>query len=231
MLYPNAGVMNNRLLRLPGHAAPEAAVLGRQVAEPAAALRLGQPHRSARRRNQQLSRLAEHQPDAGRGDQPDARSRGGTRSRAGSTSTTATRRRTWAPAASPNLTFQGYVNFGNNTNNTLDSGFGYANAALGVFTQYLQASKFIEGNMLYNQVEFYRPGQLEGDQPPDAGLRDAVRASAAAVRPVPADVELLPRPVEGRLGAGALRGRVQQRRHGVLGQRSATRWIRAPGRF
>ncbi|HTS30174.1 MAG TPA: carboxypeptidase-like regulatory domain-containing protein [Bryobacteraceae bacterium] len=54
-----------------------------------------------------------------------------------------------------NLTFQGYVDFGNNSNNTLDSGFGYANAALGVFNQYQQASKFIEGDYLYNQIEGY----------------------------------------------------------------------------
>jgi hypothetical protein len=54
-----------------------------------------------------------------------------------------------------NLTFQGYVNFGNDSTNALDSGFGYSNAALGVFTQYLQASRFIEGNLLYNQVEGY----------------------------------------------------------------------------
>ena len=55
----------------------------------------------------------------------------------------------------PNLTFQGFVDFGNNTNNALDSGFGFANAALGIFNQYLQASQFIEGDFLYNQVEFY----------------------------------------------------------------------------
>ena len=29
------------------------------------------------------------------------------------------------------LSFQGYVNFGNDTNNPLDTGFGYANAATG----------------------------------------------------------------------------------------------------
>src|SRR5665213_573195 len=52
-----------------------------------------------------------------------------------------------------NLSFQGYVNFGNSTTNALDSGFGYSNAALGVFTEYLQASKFIEGDMVYNQIE------------------------------------------------------------------------------
>ncbi len=51
--------------------------------------------------------------------------------------------------------FQGQVNFGNDTNNTLDTGFGYANAALGVFTQYLQRSQMIEGSMIYNNTEFY----------------------------------------------------------------------------
>ncbi len=54
-----------------------------------------------------------------------------------------------------NLTFQGFVNFGNDPNNALDSGFGYANAALGVYSQYLQASKFVEGSMLYNNTEGY----------------------------------------------------------------------------
>jgi len=55
----------------------------------------------------------------------------------------------------PNLGFQGYVNFGNDTNNALDTGFGFANAATGVFSQYLQQSKLIEGSMIYNNTEFY----------------------------------------------------------------------------
>jgi hypothetical protein len=54
-----------------------------------------------------------------------------------------------------NLTFQGYVNFGNDSNNALDTGFGFANAATGVFTQYLQASQFIEGQMVYDNTEFF----------------------------------------------------------------------------
>jgi hypothetical protein len=58
-------------------------------------------------------------------------------------------------AQNANVSWQGTVNFGNDTNNALDSGFGYANAALGVFTQYTQQSKFVEGSMLYNQTEFY----------------------------------------------------------------------------
>ena len=54
-----------------------------------------------------------------------------------------------------NASFAGNVAFDNNSNNTLDSGFGYSNAVLGVFNQYQQASKYIEGSMLYNQLEFF----------------------------------------------------------------------------
>ena len=53
-----------------------------------------------------------------------------------------------------NLSFQGFVDFANgNSNNTLDTGYGFANAAIGIFNQYLQASKFIEGDMVYNNTE------------------------------------------------------------------------------
>ncbi|HVW09433.1 MAG TPA: TonB-dependent receptor [Bryobacteraceae bacterium] len=55
----------------------------------------------------------------------------------------------------PNLNPQGYIDFGNNTNNTLDSGFGFSNALLGVFNQDLQQSKYIEASMLYDNVEAY----------------------------------------------------------------------------
>ena len=53
------------------------------------------------------------------------------------------------------LSFQGTVNFGNDNTNPLDTGFGYANAATGIFTQYQQAEKFVEGSMIYNNTEFY----------------------------------------------------------------------------
>ncbi len=51
--------------------------------------------------------------------------------------------------------FQGAVSFNNDTNNTLDTSFGYANAAVGVFNQYTQSSRFVEGSMLYNNTEAY----------------------------------------------------------------------------
>jgi hypothetical protein len=54
-----------------------------------------------------------------------------------------------------NLYWQGYVNFGNDTNNPLDSGFSFANADLGIFDQYLQQSTYVEASMLYNNIEGY----------------------------------------------------------------------------
>ena len=58
-------------------------------------------------------------------------------------------------AQNTGVQFQGTVDFNNDTNNLLDSGFGYANAALGVFTRYQQTEKFVEGSMIYNNTEFY----------------------------------------------------------------------------
>src|SRR5262249_45690150 len=39
----------------------------------------------------------------------------------------------------------GSLNFQNDTNNPIDSGFGFANAALGIFSQYSQISRWGEG--------------------------------------------------------------------------------------
>jgi hypothetical protein len=49
----------------------------------------------------------------------------------------------------------GAINFGDDPNNPLDSGFGYANAALGVFDSYQQASKYLTGEYRYSNAEFY----------------------------------------------------------------------------
>jgi hypothetical protein len=51
--------------------------------------------------------------------------------------------------------FQGSVEFDNDSNNALDTQFGFSNAAVGVFRRYTQASTFVEGSMLYNNTEFY----------------------------------------------------------------------------
>ena len=49
----------------------------------------------------------------------------------------------------------GALSFANDTNNPFDTGFGYANAAIGAFTQYQQQSKFIQGAHKYKNVEWF----------------------------------------------------------------------------
>ena len=58
-------------------------------------------------------------------------------------------------AQNTGVTFQGTVDFNNDTSNLLDTGFGFSNAAVGVFSRYQQAEKFVEGSMKYNNTEFY----------------------------------------------------------------------------
>jgi hypothetical protein len=50
---------------------------------------------------------------------------------------------------------EGSVNFGNDSNNPLDSGFGFANAALGIFSSYQQQNAMVEGTLIYHNRDFY----------------------------------------------------------------------------
>ena len=49
----------------------------------------------------------------------------------------------------------GTINFGNDANNPLDAGFGFANAALGIFSSYNQLSRYVEGSFIYDNTEAY----------------------------------------------------------------------------
>jgi len=49
----------------------------------------------------------------------------------------------------------GTLTFANDTSNPLDTGFGFANAALGVFSSYNQFSRYVEGSFVYNNTEGY----------------------------------------------------------------------------
>ena len=51
--------------------------------------------------------------------------------------------------------YAGTYNFGDSSTNPLDTGFGFANAAAGVFSSFQQANQYAEGWPLYNQAEFY----------------------------------------------------------------------------
>ena len=47
----------------------------------------------------------------------------------------------------------GALTFSNDTSNPLDSGFGFSNAALGIFSSYNQLSKYVEGQFVYDNIE------------------------------------------------------------------------------
>jgi hypothetical protein len=53
------------------------------------------------------------------------------------------------------LPFKSEMNFSEDTNNPYDAQFGYANAALGVLSSYYQQSKFVEGDYVYLNREWY----------------------------------------------------------------------------
>jgi hypothetical protein len=54
------------------------------------------------------------------------------------------------------LPIEGAVDFGNNVNNPIDTGFGYSNAATGVFNSFAQQGpRQIEGRLVYHNVDFY----------------------------------------------------------------------------
>src|SRR5262249_51463743 len=51
--------------------------------------------------------------------------------------------------------FDGQYNFGDNSANPYDTGYGFSNAALGVYNQFTQAANFINGQYRYWNIEFY----------------------------------------------------------------------------
>jgi hypothetical protein len=51
--------------------------------------------------------------------------------------------------------FNSQINFADNTNNPFDTGYGYANAATGVFNSYQQANKFAIPEWRYQNIEWY----------------------------------------------------------------------------
>jgi hypothetical protein len=64
----------------------------------------------------------------------------------------------WENSFKPQSSFannNGSINFSNDANNPLDSGFGFANAALGVYNTYNQASGYFIGKYRYNNLEWY----------------------------------------------------------------------------
>jgi carboxypeptidase family protein len=64
----------------------------------------------------------------------------------------------WQNSYKPQSSFannNGVYNFVNDGSNPLDTGFGFANAAIGVYNTFTQASDYVIGNYRYNNVEWY----------------------------------------------------------------------------
>ncbi len=64
----------------------------------------------------------------------------------------------WQNSFKPQSSFaanNGDYNFVDNTQNPFDTGFGFANAAIGVFNTFNQASDYVIGQYRYNNVEWY----------------------------------------------------------------------------
>ena len=64
----------------------------------------------------------------------------------------------WQNSFKPQSAFannNGQYNFSDNTSNPLDTGFGFANAALGIYNSFSQASGYFIGKYRYNNVEFF----------------------------------------------------------------------------
>jgi hypothetical protein len=64
----------------------------------------------------------------------------------------------WQNSFKPQSSFannNGVYNFVNEANNPLDTGFGFANAAIGVYNTFTQASGYFIGEYRYNNIEWY----------------------------------------------------------------------------
>ncbi len=64
----------------------------------------------------------------------------------------------WENSFKPQSSFansNGSINFSNDVSNPLDSGFAFANAAIGVYNTYNQASGYFIGKYRYNNLEWY----------------------------------------------------------------------------
>jgi hypothetical protein len=64
----------------------------------------------------------------------------------------------WQNSFKPQSSFannNGQYDFSDNAQNTFDTGFGFANAATGVFNTFNQADDYVIGNYRYNNIEWY----------------------------------------------------------------------------
>ncbi len=120
----------------------------------------------------------------------------------------------------------GNISFANDTNNPLDTSFGYSNAAVGVFSTYAQTSRWPEGAYLaINHEAFVQDNwRVSRRLTLDYGVRFIHQAPQ--YRLVRLQLEFPARAVAGRAGAEALRRRGARRASIRAWRPIAARWIR-----
>ena len=121
----------------------------------------------------------------------------------------------------------GNISFANDTNNPLDTSFGFSNAAIGVFSTYTQTSRWAEGAYLaINHEAFVQDNwRVKNRLTLDYGVRFVTHAAAVRL------VRLQRRTSCPRSGAPAQAPRLYvagcvEQRLSVRGAPTATRWIR-----
>ena len=136
---PECGRGRSALLRVHDAERSQSELVRRQQDQPAAGVRVGHQNPGdggrwcvAGAAQPAVPRIPQHQPDPGYGHQSHESVGGLTRARRASTTTTVSRRRTPARVVWRTSDSRAMSNFGNDTNNALDTGFGFANAAVGV---------------------------------------------------------------------------------------------------
>ena len=92
--------------------------------------------------------------------------------------------------------FNGRINFADDANNPFDTGYGYANAATGVFNTYTQANKFAIPEWRYTNFEYYVQDNWRAGKQADPRLRRPLLPPVAAVGPHRAGLQLPARPVQ-----------------------------------
>ena len=116
--------------------------------------------------------------------------------------------------------FNSQINFADDANNPFDTGYGYANAATGVFNTYTQANKFAIPEWSYKNFEWYAQDNWKASRTADARLRRALLLPDAAVGHDAPGLELPAGQVRPRQRGLALHARLH-RHLSLLGHRAA----------
>lgn len=113
-------------------------------------------------------------------------------------------------------TYYGFFNFGSTTNNPLDSGYGYANALLGNFQSYTEATNRAVPNVHFHTGGAIPSGQFSRDQAADVRLRLALCGRSARDRRFQYDFRFLYAALSVFTGLAALLSRHCRRQTGWI---------------